>query len=173
MKTPRTPAVVLVLLYLCFFGYLVISIPQLPARVASHFDGGGRPDGWMSRSSCVLFTAGLGVGFPSLIVCLFYLMRFFPGGLNIPHREYWLAPGRRAETFGYLLRQSLWFACMALAFVTGLHFLVVQANRQVGPQLPTGMIVGLGACYLAGVVAWVVNLVRHFGRPLPGPDPQD
>lgn len=163
MKTLRTPALILGLLYLCFFGYLVFSAPQLPNRVATHFDGSGQPNGWMSRSSHLLFTTFFGIVFPLLVVGIFFILRFLPErSLNVPHRDYWLAPERRVETFAYLLRHSLWFACMAVCFVIGIHFLVIQANSQQHPHLSTPKILGLGSCFVAGVVAWVVIIIHHF-----------
>src|SRR3954468_21478203 len=110
MKSRPTPALILGLLYLCFLGYLISSAPQLPDRVATHFGAGGEPDGWMSRSSHLLFMGVFGLAFPLFVVGLFFILRFLPdSGLNIPHRDYWLAPERRSETFAYLFRHSLWF----------------------------------------------------------------
>jgi ABC-type Fe3+ transport system permease subunit len=168
MRTLRTQAVVLGLLYLCFLGSLVLAVQQLPDRVASHFNGSGQPDGWMSRSAHLLFMGGFGFAFPLFVVGICFLLRFMPvGGFNLPHRDYWLAPERRTETFAYFFRHSLWFACMAVGFAIGLHLLVIQANAQPQARLSTPMILGLAGCFLAGVAAWVASMVLHFGRPRP------
>jgi uncharacterized membrane protein len=165
MKTLRTPALILGLLYLGFLVYLKVSAPQLPDRVATHFDGSGRPDGWMSRSSHLIFTAVLGFAFPMFVVGLCFVLRFLPDrGFNLPHRDYWLAPERRAETFAYFLRHSLWFACMAVWFVLGIHILVIQANGRSPARLSTPGILGLAGSFLAGVAVWVVSLIRHFSH---------
>jgi len=50
MKTSRTPAIILALLLIALGAYLISSASQLPERVATHFDGVGRPNGWMSQS---------------------------------------------------------------------------------------------------------------------------
>src|SRR4051812_3401648 len=124
MRTTRTPAILLAFLYVCFLTYLISSAPQLPDKVATHFGAGGRPDGWMSRTAHLLFMAAFGLAFPFFLVGLFYILRFMPdSSFNLPRRDYWLAPERRAETFAYLLRHSLWFACLAVCLVIGLHFL--------------------------------------------------
>src|SRR6185503_5032974 len=112
MKTARGPALVLGLLYLCFLGYLATSSGQLPDRVATHFDGSGRSNGWMSRSFHLWFTLVLGLAFPLIVAVILFFARFLPDNfLNIPRRDYWLSAERRADTFTYLFRQSLWFAC--------------------------------------------------------------
>ena len=165
IKTLRRPAFVLALLYGCFIACLIFSVPQLPERVATHFDGSGQANGWMSRSTHLRFMAWFGVGFPLLVVVLCFLVRYLPVHLiNIPRRDYWLAAERRGETCAYLLRQSLWFACLELLFLLGIHFLIVQANRRPEAQLSTPLILGLGGAFVAGTLIWSVNLIRHFRR---------
>lgn len=108
MKPLGILALILILLYQCFLGCWVWSGSQLPERVATHFNGSGEPNGWMSRSAHQEFMLIFGLAFPMVIVLLCYASRFLPRGLvNIPHREYWLAPERRAETSNYLLGHSL------------------------------------------------------------------
>lgn len=93
------------------------------------------------------------------------MTRFLPNALvNIPRRDYWLSAQRRGETLAYLLRQALWFACMNVVFIAGIHFLVVDANRAPSPQLSTPMVLTLAGAFLAGVVAWVAMLILHFRR---------
>jgi ABC-type Fe3+ transport system permease subunit len=166
MKTDRAPAHLLAFLYVCFVCCLIYSAPLLPERVATHFNGQGRPDGWMSRTSHMVFTTVFGFAFPLLPVGLFYVIRFAPEGLNVPHRDYWLAPERRRETFDYLFRHSLWFACIVLGLIIGVQFLVVQANAEPRAQLSTPMILSLLGFFLAGVVAWVASLISHFRIPV-------
>ena len=165
MKTWRIPAIVLGAIYLGFVAYLALSAGGLPARVATHFDASGQPNGWMSRSSHVVFTLVFGFAVPLFVVGLMYVTRFLPDALvNIPRRDYWLSGERRSETLAYLLRQALWFACMNVVFVAGIHFLVVDANRAPSPQLSTPMVLTLAGTFLAGVVAWVTMLILHFRR---------
>ena len=165
MKTSRIPAIIFGLLYLCLLFYLGSSTSRLPARIATHFDASGQPNGWMNRSALVLFTAIFGLGFPLFVVGLSYMTRFFPNNLiNIPHREYWLSPEHRGEAFDYLLLYSFWFACLAVCFVIGLHSLIIRANAQSPPALPGADTVGLIAFFLVGTAVWGVSMVRHFYR---------
>jgi uncharacterized membrane protein len=165
MKTLRAPVIILALLYVCFVASVFLSAPQLPERVATHFGGSGQPNGWMSRSSHLLFTGIFGFAFPLFAVAIGFLLRFAPGyTFNIPRRDYWLAPERRSETNAYLLRHSLWFACMAVCFVFGVHLLIVQANSQTQVQLSTPLILGLAGSFIAGIAVWVISMIRHFMR---------
>ena len=163
MKTRAMPLVIFVALYGFFIGYMVYSIPGMPDPVASHFDAAGRPNGWMSRSSFVTFMAIFGMAFPLFVVGLSFVARFLPDSLqNIPRKAYWLAPERRDATFAYLLRHSLWFACMALCFVIGIYFSVIQANQQQYAVLSPAFILSLAGSFLAGTIIWGVMMLRRF-----------
>ena len=164
MRTLRAPALLLGLLYLCFFGCLALGRSGLPERMATHWDGSGRPDGWMSSSDHLRYMIEFGLGFPLVVPVICYLIRFAPRGLNIPHRDYWLAPERRAEFFGYLLGHSLWFACMALLFVIGVHFSIIHANRSAQAYFSPLLVFGLAGPFVVGTAIWVVKLIRYLNR---------
>jgi serine/threonine-protein kinase len=163
MKSSRIPAILLVVLYICFVVFVALSVQQLPARVATHFDGEGNPNGWMTRSTHITFILIFGFAFPLSLVGLLWLARLLPESLiNIPKRDYWLAPERRAQTFAYLFQQSFWFACIGVAFVIGLHALILRANSQASQTLP-GWTVGVLACsFLVAIGIWIIAMVRHF-----------
>jgi uncharacterized membrane protein len=174
MKSLRTSIIILALLYACFLWYWAWSAAQLPETVATHFNAHGEPNGWMSRYANQRFMLFFGLCFPLLIVLLCYATRFMPSSLvNIPHRDYWLAPERRGETSDYLVRHSLWLACLAVCFVIGIQYSIVQANNQNPPHLSMPMILAVVVPFLAGTVIGVVIQMRHFRRaacsPLPSP----
>ena len=165
MKTLRVPAILLVLLYLAFVSYVAFSSGQLPARVATHFDMAGQPNGWMSRSSHLLFTLIFGFAFPTFVVGVMFLIRFLPSSLiNIPRRDYWLAPERRTETLAYLARHSLWLACLGVFFVIAIHTLILRANSGAQPHLHPRPVLGLAGIFLAGIITWAVAMIRRFRR---------
>src|ERR1700722_14304625 len=160
------PLTVLAICYVLFFGYVIASYGDLPAKVASHFDITGRPNGWMSRETCVGFTLGLGILMPAFIVGMMAGAGRIPVSfINLPHRDYWLAPERRQAALAILLRFSLWFACMNVLFVTGLHWLIVQANLSNQPPHLSGPgIILVAGGFLAGTGVWVRLLTRHFSK---------
>lgn len=165
MRRFLAPALLLGLVYVSFFGCLALTQSQLPPRVATHFNGRGQPDGWMSRDAHLRSMLWFGLGFPLFVPALIYGSRFLPDRLfNIPNREYWFAPERRAETMNYFLGHSLWFSSMALGFVIGIHFSILQANRLAHVHLSTPGMLALAGAFLAGTGLWAVTMFRHFKR---------
>ena len=166
-----TPITALTICYVLLFSCVIASYSDLPAKVASHFDLAGQPNGWMSRDSCVAFTLGLGVIVPGFIILMMGGAGRIPVSfINLPHRDYWLAPARRSAALAILLRYSIWFSCLTVLFVTGLHWLIVEANRPGrSPHAQSPHLSGLGISLVAGgfVVAtgiWIALLLRHFSK---------
>jgi ABC-type spermidine/putrescine transport system permease subunit I len=165
MKPVWILTLILVLLYQAFLGCWAWSGSQLPERVATHFNLRGEADGWMSRADNQRFMLIFGLVFPLGIVLLSWATRFLPRGLvNIPHREYWLAPQRRRETSNYFLSHSLEMACLTVCFMIGIQFSMVYANHQHPPHLPMWVLLAVLVPFLAGTVVWVLMLRRHFRR---------
>ena len=87
--------------------------------------------------------------------------------INLPNREYWLSPERRAATIAILASQAARFACMMLLFLCYIHWLVVCADSVTPPHLSSlGIKIGL-AVFLIGTLSWVVSLVQRFRRAPP------
>lgn len=164
MKRLRNPATVLALMYLALVVALMTTAGELPARVASHFDFSGQADGWMRRPAYLLVTIGFGIVFPLMLPVLLSALRWIPtSAVNLPNRDYWLAPERAGETLAYLVRHALWLSCWQVGLVIALHLLTVDANRQEPPRL-AGSIWILLPLFLGGVAIWAWTLVRHFTR---------
>ena len=140
---------------------------ELPARVASHFDGAGRPNGWMTRDGLVLFQCILLLALGALFGFAGRLVAETPNGLiNLPNKNYWLAPERRAESVAFLTGWLRWVGAGTLAFLMVVFQLSVQANLRRGrldtPQFFTAM-----GIFLAGLAIAVVWLYRRFCAPAP------
>jgi hypothetical protein len=143
---------------------LVVSSQQLPPRVASHFNGAGVPDGWMSRPAYLATMAAVGIGLALLQLGVFYGVRYFPASIvNLPHREYWLAPERRAETSAVIFRAGIWLAIFISIFVLAIHLLVVDANRSQPVRLSTS-VWWLLASFLSMLAVWSFALIQYFRR---------
>src|SRR5438105_4325656 len=112
------PFAALVICWLALMRIVLDSASRLPQRVATHFGMNGIPNGWMTRNGYVQFTVASSIGVSIFILLVFALIRFFPPRyVNIPHREYWLAPGRRAGTQEFLLVRGAWLACLLAVFM--------------------------------------------------------
>ena len=165
MHTVRAALACFVLSELALFIALTLTAgPRLPARVASHFNAAGLPDGWMSRSNYLWSMAGLGLGLALFMIGIFYLIRFLPlSSINLPRRDYWLAPERRAATLDRIFRAGIYLATLEALFVLGVHLLVVEANASRPVRLSSAIWM-LGGAFLVAIGAWIYLFMRRFMR---------
>lgn len=160
------PTVLLVLLMSGYLAVVFSSASLLPERVATHFGANGQPDGWMSRSGYLNFIAGMGFGLPLFILAIIFLSRFFPASLvNVPHKDFWLAPGRKEVAQEILFDRSLWLAALMVCFFGALHYLTIMANRSEPVRLPSQLFFPVLALFLAGIIIWIISLYRSFRKP--------
>ena len=154
-----------------FYGLVGVAVlqsvfyyPQLPPTLASHFDGAGSPDGWSGRTA--FFATYLGI--MALLVIVFDCLPRRSGQhdklrINLPNRDYWLAPERRSATLEYLQRRLmvLGIAHQLLAIYT--IQLAIIANLRRAP-LDTSIYWALGLYFLF-LAAWLLRLFLHFRQP--------
>ena len=164
-ETGRVAAAAYLILYAGYLALVLASSAQLPERVATHFGGEGRANSWMSRQGYLAFEAV----FP-LVLGLFMagtssLVSLFPARfVNLPRKDFWLAPERRALTAGILRSRMMWLACLMTLFFGGLHALTLEANRVQPPQLPMGGLLAIVMAFLIAVMLWVILLLMRFAE---------
>jgi len=165
MKTLRVPAIVFGLLLIGYIVFLVCTVSLLPQRMATHFDASCHPNGWMSRSSAVVFQGVIGLILPLIIAVAFCALRFVPTrGINFPNRDFWFAPERRSETCAYLSRHGLLLASLLVLLQGVVWYQLIEANAKSIPQLSSsGFLVVLGVFGVA-MIAWVMRLFSHFRK---------
>jgi uncharacterized membrane protein len=153
-----------------FFAIAVVAVaqcvhdfPLLPERVASHFGPSGMPNGWMTKSQFLTIYAVMIL--PALAVEFWVARRIAktPGArINLPNKEYWMAPERRASTVAYFESFFAWYGCAFLLLLVFVMGLALRANLDPSPQLPTGpTVAALVAFVLFNVVA-IVAMYRRF-----------
>jgi uncharacterized membrane protein len=139
------------------------TVGQLPAQIASHFGASGAPNGWMDRNGYRLFMLAFAVGIPLLVVLS---MTLLPGrmlnGINIPNRDYWLAPDRREATLRYIATHAYWLGSLLVIFIAAIHLLLIEANRTQPPHLPGALFGTILATFLAAMGVWMVTIIMHF-----------
>jgi hypothetical protein len=159
------PVLFLVAAYVLFFGYLIETYPELPAKIASHFDFRGNPDGWMSRLSDAEIASAVALLVPGIVVgAMAGASRIPVSFLNRPHRDFWLAPERRQSAQSALLRYALWFAALNVLFLTALQALTVEANARAPSHFDTARLELLAVFYLVATAFWTFLLLRRFSR---------
>lgn len=166
IKNPWWTVVAIVVMALIGIGLQAAYWPHMPERVATHFGPSGQPDGWMSRTWAVVFQAALQIGLPALFAAIAWALPRFPDSMiNVPHREFWLAPERRAATLHRMSQMLLHIALATSIFIPIIGHLVYDANRRGGP-LSTGpflaaLIVFVGIVFgIAGYSIWTLRLPR-------------
>jgi uncharacterized membrane protein len=144
----------------------VHDFPLLPERLASHFNAAGMPNGWMTKTQFIWMYAI--VLLPALAI-EFWVSRKIAGKpdaqLNLPNKEYWLAPERRAETFAYFDRFCAWYGCAFLFVVVFAMGLAMRANLDYPPMLPTGPILTDVVGFVVFNVVAIVTMIRRFSLP--------
>ena len=141
------------------------TIDQLPVQIASHFGAGGVPNGWMSRNGYLLFMLAFAVGMPlSVVLGMGVLTRGQARAINIPNRDYWLAPVRRGATLRFLAAHACWLGSLLTVFIAAIHLLLIAANATQPPQLPLRPFIMLMAVFMLGMGLWAVTLMLHFRR---------
>lgn len=160
----RTVPAATLLLIACAAVFIALSSRSLPPLVAAHFDAAGRANGYLPRGPYVAILLLITVVVPLLVVVIPHRAFSHPDArINLPNREYWLAPERRPETVRFLARQMSVYAWLVVIFLCFAQWLVVRANALTPPALDSrAFFTGL-ALFLACTLLWIVNLVRRFG----------
>src|SRR5882724_8354599 len=147
MKNFRVPQMVFLLIALGAILGFAMYYPQLPERVASHFDANGHPNGWQTKSMFTTFFYGA-IGIASVVGFIVpILIGLLPSAaINLPNKEYWLAPERREASIQFIQDQMTWFGCALLLFLSVAIFAAIQANLIPNPIMDaTAFFITLGA----------------------------
>lgn len=145
--------------------FVLVSSGSLPETTASHFGSGGLANGFTSRGAYITLMAVMTGGIPLLVAgSVIAAMKVSGGSINLPNREYWLAPERRGETVTWLVRHTQMFAVVLLVFLCYVHWLVLRANAVQPPRLEEPLFVGGLVAFFALLAAWLIGLVLRFRR---------
>jgi uncharacterized membrane protein len=140
---------------------------QLPELVAVHFDASGRPNGFTTREGCRDFMLISTLGAPLFIAIVTALIpRLLPPSMvNIPHREYWLAPERARDSIAFMSEQGIWFACILVVFIADVDWMLVRANAVSPPAFPSSLFIATLMLFFCAVGFWAVCMFKRFRRP--------
>jgi len=165
-STSTFPRTAFFLMLLSAAGFILATVPGLPQTVASHFGVGGAANGYMSRDGYQIFMLLFTLGLPALMVVVIgQLPARYTKLSNLPHKDYWFAPERKAGSLAFLRQHAYWFGSLMVFFAAALHALVLEANAQMPPRLAEIPFFIMMAVFLAGLSVWVVLLLRRFKKP--------
>ncbi len=135
--------------------------PMLPMRIATHFDGSGLPNGWMSGTAFVREITIIAVIAVAGFLAAGLIPKIPARWINIPSRDYWLAPERQAAALGFVRDWVRGFLLFTIALLAGVHGLVLQANLIDPPQLGSTVFWILGA-YGIATLAMLAAIIWRF-----------
>ncbi|XVX20510.1 DUF1648 domain-containing protein [Actinomycetota bacterium] len=161
-----TPRVALLLATLLWLAVLVWQWLTLPDRVPTHWSTSSAPDGWASRAGQLWFALLTPLLFVYPMIWLSKLCLYWPGGINIRHKEWWLETPARLIRFERMVREDMmWFAVLLLLLMTGADISIGIAAHRPGGQMPALSTVLLVAGSLIGVLAFVIRVSHSRYRP--------
>lgn len=160
----RFSTIALLLLLMAVAAFVWLSSSALPEVVASHFGSSGAANGYLPRSTYIVLLLVLAAGVPLLLAVLPGAVAGDGKNLNIPNREFWLAPERRGNTVAFIRLHGLWFAAAVALFMAYIHWLVLQANKLQPPHLSTAGIAAGLVVFFVLLIVWLAVLYVHFRR---------
>jgi uncharacterized membrane protein len=144
--------------------HLAWSYESLPKQVAAHFDFSGRPNGYQHKLTFAAISVGVELAMFLLLLAIPSMIHKSPtGAINLPNREYWLAPERRAATVATLTSFIEWFMVATSALVSGVFVLIARANLEAGRLGWSAN--ALMILYLVFTLSWAISLTRAFRAP--------
>ena len=158
----RLPAAVMIIAAAA----IVLTVGQLPERIATHFGADGLPNGFMPRDTYRILMLALALGLPALVTfACRAAIRGAADSLRVPNRDYWLDPSRREATVAYLRRHTAWLGAGIALFMLAMHVLLIHVNALIPPHLDANLAASLMLGPLAAVLLWTGSLQRRFRRP--------
>lgn len=117
----------------------------------------------MPHDFYVRFTIVFVIGLPTLMVFVTgHVLGRPKARINLPNRDYWLAPERRAETIAFLHAGLIWFGVLLVTLLCYMHWLVVVANSVQPPRLSEPWFFGGLVVSFVALLVWLKVLLGHF-----------
>lgn len=153
------------LLLVILFVTAGVDYTKLPDRVALHFNGAGEPDGWGSKGSMITCQLVLYIFMGLLFGGIRFLVPIIPDSLvNMPNKEYWLAPERRDNTHRIIQQSVMWLGNATLLLFVVLFQFNTQANMTAKPALNMILFLPIFVGYMVFILGWAVVFTLQFNK---------
>ena len=157
--------IILTFLVLAVIAQSIYYYPKLPDQIACHFNSAGQADNWMLKVIVFAINIGIVVFITILFLAIPLSFRYIPDSLiNLPKKDYWLAPERRDETINFINRQSSWFGISTILFLLAVFELGLRANLREPVQMSNAYVLIFLGIYLAFTLIWLVRFIVRFYR---------
>jgi len=140
--------------------------PLMPGKMATHFGASGAANGWMPRDGFMAFYCGMCAFLVVLFLLMPKLIGLFPDSMiNMPNKEYWLAPERRAATMALMGANMAWLAVLILGLMMAILQLTFLSNLMPEPRLDgTTIALTMGGFFVCMLI-WLVAVIKAFNLP--------
>ena len=163
----RKPMLILLGLTVLSFLQVWYFYPQLPETIAHHYNFTGQPDAWGSKDMFIRVHLGTVLFLTAIFIAIDRLITRVPDDLiNLPHKEYWLAPERRRKTLQRLSDMSLWMGNITLIFM--LLLFQYKYTRDLLERAHELKFIWMGLLiYFVTLSVWIWHSYRTF-KAIPG-----
>lgn len=163
MNKRTTAIVVFVIISLACVAHALWYYPRLPEQVAHHFGATGEPDAWGHKTQfLVVYLVTVGVMVVTFLGLGLALPKIPNSAINLPNKDYWLAPERRQQTLDYMLPWFLWLGSLTMLLLLDIFHQSFQVHLGKATKLNHFWIT-MGA-YLAVTTAWCIAIYRRFSK---------
>jgi uncharacterized membrane protein len=166
MSNPRFARSIFLLLAAVLAAQGLVYYPQLLETMASHFNGAGAPNGYMSKEAFFIMTYGIFLGISAAMAyAVPALIASRSEITNLPNKAYWLAPERRAGTLDFLTAHFTWLGCAILALGNAVLYLVARFHLERQATLPSDAMWTALIIFFCFVILWMVIFFWRMSAP--------
>ena len=139
---------------------------RLPEEIASHFNGSGVADGWMTKDFHFLLSSGIMILITAMFILIAVLVqKLDPKWINIPNKEHWFSQELESQTRLDLSAWSYSYGAVINVFLLFVFHLVYLANTSNPVKMDnTSMFAGL-LVLLVTSIGGVIWLFIRYGDP--------
>ena len=158
--------IILLVWVLLFIGQAFYYFPKLPEIMASHFNAGGQANGFMSKASFFALEGVIGAFLVCISLAMEKTLPLLPNSMiNLPNKDYWLAPERRVDTFAAMGDSFKWMSIAVVALFVAINQIVFDANIAKTDPDPSRFWILLAIFVSFTLVMLLTTFKRFFSIP--------
>ena len=153
-KILESAALILLVVTWAMTGWAVFGPDRLPARIPTHFNTAGQPDGWGTPAMLWLMPV-----MATVIYLLMTVVARYPGAFNFPMRT---VPGARRQLEDLALRMIAWLKAEVLGLFAWIQNATVRFARGGEGHLPA-LFLPFVLVVIFGTIFWHIAAMRRVG----------
>ena len=163
MNKRTTAIAIFALLCVACVAHALWYYPQLPEQVAHHFGATGEPDAWGHKTHfLIVYLVTVGVMAATFLGAGLLMPKIPNYAINLPNKDYWLAPKRRQQTLDYMLPQLLWMGSLTMILLLNVFHQSFQVHLGNATEL-NNIGITMGA-YLTLTTVWCIAIYKKFKK---------